>query len=101
MTEGSILSQGVETVFLKQRSLHAGWVEDSVGVADYEGRWQLWGEAGVLLRVISMKALHLEITSRAATTKGRVPIYKHEHGVHLCRCLRQEATKHLIQVYKR
>jgi len=44
MTADSVLSQGVETAFLKQRSLHSGWVEDSVGVVDYEGRWQPWGK---------------------------------------------------------
>jgi hypothetical protein len=58
------------------------------------------GEAGVPLRVISVKALHLAITSRAAATKGRVPIYKHEHGFNLYRCLSQEATKHMRQVQK-
>jgi hypothetical protein len=42
MTADSVPSQGVEIDFLKQRSLHSGWVEDSVGVVDYEGRWQHW-----------------------------------------------------------
>jgi len=56
------------------------------------------GEADVLLRVISMKALHLAITSREAATKGRVPIYKHEHGFNLYRCLSQEATNYILQV---
>ena len=56
------------------------------------------GEAGVLLRVISMKALHLAITSRAAATKGRVPIYKHEHGFNLYGSSSQETTKYMLQV---
>jgi hypothetical protein len=45
-----------------------------------------------------MKALHLAITSRAAATKGRVPIYKHEHGFNLYRSFSEEATKHMLQV---
>jgi len=44
MTAGSVLSQGAETAVLRQRSLHSGWDEDSVGVVDYKGRWQRWGK---------------------------------------------------------